>query len=71
MAEVIVGNFITRLELPVERVINGAVEADLASVVILGVTKDGYEYFASSSPDGANVLWALERAKHKLMQIID
>ena len=60
---------ITRLDIPVKRVIEGALEADLKSVVICGHTKEGDEFFASSLADGGDVLWLLERSKKKLLEM--
>ena len=48
-----------------------AILADLEQVVILGYRKDGgEEFFASSMPDGAEVVWLLERYKHELMSVV-
>lgn len=71
MGDVIYGDFITRLDLPAERVLSGAQAADLRSVVILGYDQDGNEYFASSMSDGGTVLWLMERARLKLLRITD
>lgn len=61
---------ITKLDLDPERVLKAA-SGELTEVVILGFTKDGDEYFASSKADGGSVLWHLERAKLKLLNIPD
>lgn len=48
-----------------------AILADLEQVVILGYRKDGgEEFFTSSIPDGAEVVWLLERYKHELMSVV-
>ena len=70
MGEVVDGNFITKLDLDPDRVIEGAI-GELDEVVIIGVAKDGSEYFASSKSDGGDVLWHLERAKLKLLRTVD
>lgn len=67
MTNVINWGGITKLNIPVERVIEGAEYRGLDSIVILGYTKDGEEYFASSQADGGDVLWLLERAKLALI----
>lgn len=64
---VVILNMVTRLDLPVERVIKGAQETNLKSVVVVGWDKNGDLYFASSKADGAEVLWLLEVAKKKLL----
>ena len=71
MGEVVVGDFITKLDVPPKRVIEGAVEANLKSVVIIGFDEDGDEYFASSIADGGTVMFLMERAKFKLLNIVD
>ena len=44
----------------------------LTDVVILGVTKGGYEFFGSSDDLGmADILWRLERARAVLMEQVD
>jgi hypothetical protein len=62
-------NMVTRLDLPVERILDGATKAKLESVVVMGYRDDGTEYFASSYADGGDVLWLMERCKRKLMDI--
>lgn len=58
---------VTKHDLPVERIIEGAQAADLKCIVVLGYDPEGGEYFASSISDGADVLWLLERLKLKLL----
>ncbi len=60
---------VTSLDLPADRILDGARDADLGGVVILGWDRDGEEYFASSIADGADVLWLLERLKLELLTI--
>lgn len=59
---------ITTLDIDPERVLKAAI-GQLESVIIIGITKDGEEYFASSVANGPSVLWDLERAKLKLLQV--
>lgn len=66
-AKVIPFGGITKMDLPSERLLQKAIEADLEGVVILGFTKDGDEYMASSYADGATVVWLAERLKHRLI----
>jgi len=58
---------LTRLDLPVDRVLDMAKEK-LDTVVLLGYDKDGEEYFASTYAANSKTLWLLERLKHILMQ---
>lgn len=58
---------ITSLDIGIERVLNGALDAELDLVIVIGRTPDGEFYFASSKSDGGSVLWELETARLKLM----
>lgn len=62
---------VTTLDLPPDRILDAAKEADLGSVVVVGHTKDGHLYFAGSMADGGEVLWLFERAKLALMGAIE
>lgn len=62
---------ITRLDIPVERVLKAATDAKLIEVVIIGFRDDGSEFFSSSLADGGDVLWHLGRATHKLLSQVD
>ena len=66
---VVDGHFITRLDIPADRVLRKALDADLESVVVLGYDRDGEEYFAGSIADGGTVVWLLERAKGRLLSV--
>ena len=65
---VVVLPVITKLDLPSERILNGALSADLERCFVVGCTKDGDLYFASSVADGGDVLWLWEKAKALLME---
>ena len=67
---VILFSGITNLDLPPDRVLEQAI-GKLDSVVILGYTKDGDEYFCSSIADGGEVLWIMERLKLCLLQTVE
>lgn len=70
MGDVVDLSCITRLDLDPDRVLSAALDK-LQDVVIMGFDKKGEEYFASSLASGPEVLWHLERAKKKLLEIID
>lgn len=70
MAEVLDFPGITTLDLDPDRMLARAA-GELATVIIIGETKDGEEYFASSVASGPEVLWALERAKLKLLRTVE
>jgi len=62
---------ITRLDLPAERVLNGAIQANLERCVIVGFDSKGELYFASTKADGGEVLWLFELAKKALMEMTE
>lgn len=61
-------NNITNLDIPAQRVLEAALEADLDAVVVIGYNKDGEEHFASSMADGGDVLWLLRRCEQELLR---
>lgn len=48
-------------------VLQDAMDADLEDVLIIGKTKSGQEYQASSIADGGTILWRIARFKQKLI----
>jgi hypothetical protein len=68
MSKIINFTGITKLNLPVDRVLDAAKET-LEGVVIMGWTTDGEEYFASTYADGGTVLWLVERMKKMLLEV--
>jgi hypothetical protein len=58
---------ITRLDVPVDKVLEGAMDHDLKRVIVLGENNTGEIYFASSQADGGDVMWLMECAKHALI----
>lgn len=69
MSKIVELDVITTVPLPAERVLRRAGEADLETAVIVGWTKDGEFYFASTHSDGGEVIYLLERAKLELLNI--
>lgn len=61
---------ITKLDMDPDRLLQKVI-GKMEGVLILGITKDGEEYFASSKADAADALYYMERAKYALMQTID
>lgn len=52
-------------------ILKAAYDSDLETVIVIGMRKDGSEYFSASVASGPDNLWDIERAKHKLMQMVD
>ena len=48
-----------------------AKNVDLEEVVILGLEKDGSFFFSANKPGGPDVLWLLELAKKRLLEMGD
>lgn len=67
MGDVVPLDVVTRLDMPAERVLSGALEADLESAVVIGWTNDGSWYFASSLAAGPETLWLLALAQKNLL----
>jgi hypothetical protein len=68
MGKVIPFTGITRLDIPIDRVLEAAKE-ELTDVVIIGYDHNGEYYFATSLADGGDLLWLLEKCKQKLMDV--
>jgi len=62
---------VTRLDLPIERVLDEAKGIVTGGVVVIGFDSNGDFYGASSIADGGEVMWLLEKGKHKLLTIAD
>lgn len=65
-AKIIPLGCITRLDLPVERVLEQA-KVQMQNVVIMGWDQDGELYFASTFADGGEIMWLLEKCKAALL----
>lgn len=59
---------ITSLDIDPDRVLAKA-QGQLQAVVVIGYDQDGQLYVATSYADGGDMLWALEQAKRKLLEI--
>lgn len=71
MTNVVEIGCVTKLDVPVDRVLRAALEAGMTEAVIIGYDADGNDYFASSKASAEPVLWHLERAKWRLMRQVD
>lgn len=58
---------ISKVDIPPEKMLKAALEADLESCVIMGWGKKDDLYFASSIAEGGDVLWIIEQAKLALI----
>lgn len=71
MGEVVELGVITSIPVPSEKILQKALDRNVTDVVVIGYDSEGGFYFASSDPDGGNVLWLLELAKRKLFKGAD
>ncbi len=62
-------NGITTLDIPPTRILAKAAGAKLKSCVVVGYGEDGEFYFASSIADGGTVVWLMEIAKKRLLEV--
>jgi hypothetical protein len=58
---------VTKLDMPVDRILDGAEKGKLKQAVVIGWGEDDDFYFASSMADGPEVLWLLQIAQRKLL----
>ncbi len=64
---VVYADFYTTLDIPVERVLDRAQAADLKTVIVVGVTQDGLDYYAASSGDAGAMSILLQRVNWHLV----
>lgn len=62
---------VTKQNIDPERILQNALKRELESCMVLGWTEDGEFYFASSAADGGEILWWMELARYRLMQVND
>ncbi len=67
MGDVIIMGGATKLDIPPDRVLEGAIDK-LDVAIVIGYEKGGEEYFASSVTDAETIVWLIERMKHRLMR---
>ncbi len=66
-SNLIEGHFYTKEGVPPPDVRKYA-EESCEKLICIGIDKDGNPYFASSFGDGKEMLWLIEKFKHKLMR---
>lgn len=70
MSNVIDFNGQTVLDINPDKVLSSAI-GELEGCVIIGYTKDGYEYFASSYGNQETQLWLCERFKKQVLEMVE
>lgn len=71
MGDVVNFTGITSLDIPADRVLQAAIDEGLESVIVVGYTKDGNEFFASSIAGGPDCLWLMARFQKRLLEAVD
>lgn len=63
----------TTLDIPVERPLKAALKEvdNIEDIFICGRMKDGAYFFASSTANGPEIVWMIERAKQVIMDGVD
>lgn len=69
MSNIIILPVVTTLDIPAERILTQAIEADLKEAMVIGTNKGGVFFFAATFGDGGNVLWLLERTRIEIMKV--
>lgn len=62
---------ITNQEIPPSRVLAAAMEANLKTVIVLGLDADSEEYFAGTTSDPGLAITLAERFKYMIMRMGD
>lgn len=62
-----IGN-VTKLDIPVDRILENA-KGQYEGIVLFGFNKDGNFIASSSYADGGTIIWLIESLKNKLMGI--
>lgn len=68
-AEIHTLNCITTLDIPADRVLQAALDANLQGVIISGWDDDGKLYVATSYASGGMALWLVEKFKLRLLDV--
>ena len=71
MGDVVILPCVTRLDLDPKRVLSAALDKELSGVFVMGFDKEGEVYFASSYADGGTVMWLMELAKRRLLDVAE
>ena len=66
-AEIFIFDGITKLDLPPDRILDGA-KGKLQGVIVIGFDQEGEFYAASSYADGGNAIWLLEVCKKRILE---
>ena len=69
MGKIIPIGGVTKLDLPVDRILENS-KGQYEGLVLIGFNKDGEVIAASTYADGGTVLWLLEACKTKMMESI-
>ncbi len=67
MSNVVEFECVTTKHIPPEKILQGALNAELTEAVVIGQRPDGSVYFAMSTAEAPSINWLLDCAKRLLM----
>lgn len=67
MSNVVELNVVTTVDIPPKKILDGAIQADLETAIVVGLDAEGELYFAGSTADAGTILWLFELAKKVLL----
>ena len=59
----------TSLDVEPSRILAAAMEHGMSQSIVIGYDTDGEFYFSSSAADGGTILWLMEVAKRRLLNV--
>lgn len=63
MGDIVILPVETTLDLPLDRILDGALAAELSDCLLMGYDKDGHFYMASQTTEAGKLLILMERAR--------
>jgi hypothetical protein len=63
MGDVVILSTTTKTDMPLDRILDAALAAELSRCMVMGYDKDGQFYMASQSAEAGEMLILLERAR--------
>ena len=70
MGEVVELDCVTTLDIPAEKILTKAIEANLDTAIVVGFNQDGSLYFSSTTGDAGTCMFLFELAKRSLVDVV-
>lgn len=71
MADIEILDCYTRLDIPASRVVDGLDAENIDGIVVAYYDKEGHFNLAANQANAAEILWLLESAKKRLLDLTD